>query len=748
MKQRNTEEKKQNAAWFFFMQILLGVLDSVVLMTLGVILAVFLVYNFSTPAAKELVDRKIAQTSIIYDRSGENVLYEIHGEENRKLISHEEIPDTVRIATIATEDKDFYQHAGIDLASIIRAIKVNFTNDDIRQGGSTITQQLVRNAFLTREKTLKRKFLEMIIAIKMERHYTKDQILDFYLNEIPYGANAYGIESAAEVFFGKRAKDLTLDEAALLAALPKAPTYFSPYNTHRDELYERQQYILNRISELGLASQEQVQQAQAVDVIAKVKPFRQQIKAPHFVFYVIEQIEKEYGKEFIETGGLKIYTSLDWNMQQRAEQAVQEGARRNLERGATNASLVAINPKNGEILSMVGSKDFFDESIDGQVNIAISPRQPGSSFKPFAYATAFEKGYQPETMILDAPTNFGADGSGRNYVPRNYDGKFHGMLSMREALAQSLNIPAVKTLYLAGIDATIDMAHRLGITTLNDRQRYGLSLVLGGGEVKLLDMTSAFSVFANEGMRNPAQAIVKISDSEGEVYFENKSNPKKVLDTQITRKISSILSDNKARTPIFGPKSSLILDDGRPVAAKTGTTQEFRDAWTVGYTPSLAVGVWAGNNNNRSMKGGSDGVFVAAPIWKDFMESQVAGKDAEQFIAYDKQDTKIKMNTDKKLVAGAAVEKKIRYFYIASGKEVSAEKVSKMDPEKVKRKIREKIEYNSLDDRTQISQTSTQVQVAMPDKSDPMYKRWSLPDKDKAKSFFDYPFLKIFDKFF
>jgi membrane peptidoglycan carboxypeptidase len=350
---------------------------------------------------------------------------------------------------------------------------------------------------------------------------------------------------------------------------------------------------------------------------------------------------------------------------------------------------VAINPKDGDILAMVGSRNFFDGQIDGQVNVTLRPRQPGSSFKPFAYATAFEKGYQPETLIVDAPTNFGPDGGGRPYIPRNYDGKFHGVLTMRQALAQSLNVPAVKTLQLAGIDDTIAMAHRLGITTLNDRKRYGLSLVLGGGEVRLLDMASAFSVFANDGNRNVASGILKIEDANGKKYFEKKLETKSVLDAQIARKINSILSDNVARSPIFGPKSSLILDNGRIVAAKTGTTQEFRDAWTVGYTPSLAVGVWAGNNNNFSMKGGADGVFVAAPIWKDYMQKVLGDSEKETFIAYDTQQ-------NKKTVAGDSVEKKITYYDKKSGKKLSPKELAKINPSKVKDKVRTEVEYLPL----------------------------------------------------
>lgn len=716
---KREKAKKPVRFWTVLGQIMLGIFDAFLMMALGLVIAIVAVYYFQTPASSELVKRHIAQTSYIYDRTGEHLLYQLHGEENREIVAHEDIPNVVRIATIAAEDNAFYSHLGVDPLSILRAFKVNLENGESSQGGSTITQQLARNAFLSREKTLRRKFLEMVIAFKIERHYKKEEILDAYLNEVPYGSNAYGIEAAAQTYFGKKAQELTLDEAALIAALPKAPTYYSPYGNHARELFARQKKILERISELKLLSKAEVAAALKIDTNEKVIPFHEPIAAPHFVFYVIEELEKKYGRAFLETGGLKVFTTLDWGKQESAQQIVSEGAQRNLARGATNAALVAIDPKTGDLLAMVGSKDYFDESVDGQVNVATSQRQPGSSFKPFAYATAFEKGYQPETLILDAPTNFGPDGSGKAYIPRNYDGKFHGMLTMREALAQSLNVPAVKTLYLAGLDATIEMAHRLGITTLNDRARYGLSLVLGGGEVKLLDMTSAFSVFANDGERNSVQAVKKITDSRGKIYFEQQLAPKRVLDPQIARKIDSILSDNKARTPIFGSRSPLILED-RPVAAKTGTTQEFRDAWTVGFTPSLAVGVWAGNNNNFPMKGGSDGVFVAAPIWHAFMAKNLEGTPVENFVAYEKnqEETKLAQN----------VIKKITYVNIKSGKEISEKKVHNMDPEKIKEKIRQKVEYVAMKEDQGIPEEgkikNESFTMALPPKSDPMFSSW------------------------
>ena len=377
-----------------------------------------------------------------------------------------------------------------------------------------------------------------------------------------------------------------------------------------------------------------------------MQPFHEPILAPHFVFYVTEQLEAKYGRDFLEKGGLKIITTLDYDLQKIGEKVVADGGARNMAYGANNAALVAVDPKTGEVLTMVGSRDFFNSANDGQVNVAVRLRQPGSSFKPIVYATAFEKGYQPETLIADEPTNFGPDGGGISYIPQNYDGKFHGVLPMRKTLAMSLNIPAIKTLALVGIDSAIDMAHRLGITTLNDRKRYGLSMAIGGAEVKLIDMASAFGVFATEGKRFQSHSILEIVDNNGESYFD-KTEGKQVIDVEVARKIDSILSDNNARSAIFGPNSPLYIP-GRTVAAKTGTSQDFRDAWTVGFTPSIAVGVWAGNNDSHPMHAGSDGVFVAAPLWRSFMDAVLSRYPNEGFAGYQSVagDEKVALSQD------------------------------------------------------------------------------------------------------
>ncbi|MFZ2226761.1 MAG: transglycosylase domain-containing protein [Candidatus Moraniibacteriota bacterium] len=637
---------KKYTLGYYLREIFWGVVGALFMVFLGIMIATFFIYKNQTPSVGEISSYRPPQTSVIYDRTGKIVLYKIHGEENRKVLSHDEIPDVVRIATIATEDKNFYAHFGIDFLSILRALRTNVEKGEISQGGSTITQQLARNVFLTREKTLRRKFMETLIAFKIEKNFSKDEILDRYLNQVPYGSNAYGISAAAEIFFGKSAKDLTLSEAVFLAALPKAPTYYSPYGDNTSELVTRYRNILDQIAQLKKVSTAEIEEAKKTNILAKVEPFREPILAPHFVFYVTAQLEEKYGRDFLERGGLRIITTLDYDLQKIGEKIVAEGGARNVSYGADNAALVAVNPKSGETLVMVGSRDFFNPAIDGQVNVAVRLRQPGSSFKPIVYATAFEKGYQPETLIADVPTNFGPDGGGLDYIPQNYDGKFHGVLPMRKTLAMSLNIPAIKTLSLVGIDSAIDMAHRLGITTLNDRKRYGLSMAIGGAEVKLVDMASAFSVFATEGEKHPQHAILEIIDSLGETYFDTTQSSR-VVDQEVARKINSILSDNDARSAIFGANSPLHIP-GRTVAAKTGTSQDFRDAWTVGYTPDIAVGVWAGNNDSSPMRAGSDGVFVAAPIWRSFMDAVLSRYPNENFTGYQTvlKDDKVVLSQD------------------------------------------------------------------------------------------------------
>lgn len=593
-------------------------------------LAAFAWFSRDLPDPSKILDRKVAQSTTIYDRTGQTILYEIHGEQKRTLIELEEIPEKVKWAAITAEDKDFYKHHGFDFRGILRALWVNLVKGGKIQGGSTITQQFIKNSILSSEKTYTRKIKELVLSYQLERKFTKDQILKMYFNEIPYGSTAYGIQSAAQTYFGKSVKDLDLAEGALLAALPKAPTYYSPNGSHKDELVARQKYVLDLMAEQGYITKEEADEAKKIDILSHIVPRRENILAPHFVMYVKEILTEKYGEKMVEQGGLKVYTTLDFDKQKIAEDAVKEGAEKNATKyNAKNAALVALDPKTGEILAMVGSKDYFDLENDGNVNVAIRPRQPGSSFKPIVYATAFQKGFTPETTLFDLVTTFKTET--KDYIPHNYDGKERGPVSMRKALAGSLNIPSVKTLYLAGIDNVLNLAQAMGYTTLGDRSRFGLSLVLGGGEVKLLEHTAAFGVFATEGKLHPTTAILKVEDAKGQILEEWKEDSgKEVLPTQVARQIENIMSDDAARSFIFGAKGPLTLPD-RPVAAKTGTTNDWRDGWTIGYTPSLVAGVWAGNNDNKEMKRGSDGVYVAAPIWNEFMKKVLEGTPVENF---------------------------------------------------------------------------------------------------------------------
>lgn len=607
-----------------------------VLGVIGVVI-LFAIVSRDLPDPNKVIDRTVAQSTKIYARDGTTLLYDVHGEEKRTVIPLEQIPDSVKQATIAIEDKNFYTNHGFSLTGIIKAgchqVIGNFAHLCPPRGGSTITQQFVKNAILTSEHTYTRKIKELILSYQLDRKFSKDQILQLYLNEIPYGSNAYGIESAAETYFGTSAKNLTLAQSAMLAAMVQSPSYYSPWGNHTDILVGRQQYVLSLMVEQGYITQAQADEAKAEDILAQVKPQSNSLIAPHFVMYVRELMAEKYGEVEVEQGGLKIITTLNIDKQNVAEEVVAKYADKNATKyNASNAALVSLDTKTGQILAMVGSKDYYDESIDGNVNVVLRPRQPGSSFKPIVYATAFQEGYTPETILYDLVTTFKTD-TGPDYVPHNYDLKEHGPVSMRQALAGSLNIPAVKTLYLAGINNVLDTAEKLGYTTLSDRSRFGLSLVLGGGDVTLLEHTAAYATFAREGVYHPPVAILRVEDSKGKVLEQYEERETRVMDPKVIRLLNSVLSDNGARAYIFGEKNYLTLPD-RPVAAKTGTTNDYRDAWTMGYTPSIATGVWVGNNDFSEMKRGADGSIVAAPIWNEFMKRTVGGP-AEPFKAPD-----------------------------------------------------------------------------------------------------------------
>ena len=604
------------------------------------LIAMFFLFLKDLPRPEVFTEAQINQSTKIYDRTGKVLLSNVYGEEKRTYVPLSQMPDVMKKAVIATEDANFYKHFGIDLSAMLRAIKIDVTTQSNSNGASTITQQLIRSTFLTPDKTISRKIKEIVLSIELDRKYPKDQILEWYLNQVPFGVNIYGVEEASLTYFQKPSQDLTLPEAALLAAIIQAPSYYSPYGSHLDELLARKDYVLKRMEEEHYITAEEMAAAQKVPLVfSKLPP----TLAVHFVDYVKAQIENTYGPDFLETKGLKIYTTLNWDLQQASEAAIKENVAKNITRfGAYNSALVAIDPHTGEILSMVGSADPWGEPLPKGCDPATSckfvpsfnvatdgpGRQPGSSFKPFVYAEAFLKGATDQTVVVDEPTNFGLWG-GKPYEPQNYDGRFRGPVTLREALAQSLNVPSVKVLNdIAGLDDSIALAKKMGITTLNQPPGYyGLALVLGGGEVHLLDMVSAYGVFGNNGYRVEPSAIMKIEDANGNVIYENNKTPRKVLESSVCDTITSILSDNDARAPIFGPNSNLYFPDYK-VFVKTGTTQKNVDGWIIGCTADTCVGVWSGNNDNTPMTGGV-GESASGPAWRKIIEKSVELKNAE-----------------------------------------------------------------------------------------------------------------------
>jgi len=604
---------------------------------LFVVATVLLFLFIKIPTLEDFRERKVVESTKIYDRTGKTLLWEVHGEERRTVVPFENISRNIKNATIAIEDSNFYSHHGISPLSLFRVVFLNaLQGKQVGSGGSTITQQLVKNTLLTREQTLIRKAKEIVIAIKLESAYTKEEILNLYLNEIPYGSNTYGIESAAQNFFGISASDATLAQAAYLAALPQAPTRYSPYGNNRKDLDARKDLVLERMRTLHYITTEEYEDAKK-DKVVFLPQRRQGLLAPHFVMYVRELLNEKYGEDVVEQGGLEVTTTLDATLQAKAEEIVARRApdmQKNF--NASNVALTAIDPKTGHILAMVGSRDYFDINNDGNFNVALARRQPGSTFKPIVYATAFKKGYTPETVVFDLETNFAAAGDA--YIPQNYDEKFRGPITLREALAQSLNIPAVKTLYLAGISDSIETARDFGITTLTNQNRYGLTLVLGGGEVSLLELTSAYGVFANQGVKVNHHPIIQIKDKDGMILEEETVRSEPVIDANITNMISSILSDNTARTPAFGARSPLYFD-GMSVAAKTGTTNDYRDVWTIGYSPNIVVGTWAGNNDNTSMTKNVAG-FIITPLWREFMDTALIQTEKASFTPPQPVDVK------------------------------------------------------------------------------------------------------------
>lgn len=612
--------------WYVFRYhlglVLLSILSSALI--LG---SAYVVYDTAfkdLPSVTELTQRKQILTTKILDRNGK-VLYSIYKDQNRTLIPLSRVPQDLIHATIAIEDRSFYEHRGISLRGIIRASR-NTLEGKRLEGGSTITQQLVKNTLLTPERTLKRKVREILLAFLVEGTYTKDEILEMYFNEVGYGGSTYGVEEAAQRYFGKPASQLTLAECAFLAGLPESPTLNSPFGANPELAYARQHEVLRRMVEDGYITPAQSQAAQAEPLTFRADTT--DIKSPHFVMFVRNLLVNEYGEDLVSQGGLEVKTTLDLDTQNQAQDIVTKEVNALSRLRISNGAAMITNPKTGEILSMVGSKNYFDFANDGQVNVTLRPRQPGSSIKPVTYSVALEKGQTPFSTILDEPITFSIPGSAP-YAPKNYDGRFHGTVTLKEALASSYNIPAVKTLASVGLSNMIDKGEQMGITTWGDRRRFGLSMTLGSGEVLMYDMMQVYGTFANYGETVSLNPILEIKNSHGEIIYHNSCAldhtdcpTTRTLDPKVAYQITDILSDNNARTPAFGPRSVLFIP-GQQVAVKTGTTNSLKDNWAIGYTTDRVVATWVGNNDGTPMSYVASGITGASPIWNKIIRTQL-----------------------------------------------------------------------------------------------------------------------------
>lgn len=585
------------------------------------------------PNPNDLTQNKQNVTTRILSRN-HKVLYKIYKDENRTLVKLDDIPEDLIHATIAIEDKDFYYHHGFSIQGILRAMIANSQHDEIQQGGSTITQQLVKNRLLNSDKTIQRKLRELVLSIMVELKFSKDQILEMYLNQVAYGGSTYGAEEAAQRYFGKSVTKLNLAESSLLAGLPAAPSAYSPFGSAPELSKNRQHEVLRRMVDDGYISQTQADAAYNQSLALKHDAV--DIQAPHFVFYVKKLLAQQYGEEIVNQGGLEVTTTLDLNIQNAAQKIVTTEVNTLARMRVSNGAALVTHPKTGEVLAMVGSKDYFDFEHDGQVNVTTRPRQPGSSIKPLTYALAFANGKSPSSIVDDSPITYHSAGS-PPYSPKNYDGKFHGKVTMRQALASSYNIPAVKTLAEVGVSNMLDKAKLMGIDTWQDRSRFGLSLTLGGGEVLMTDMAELYSTFANYGQTVELNPILEVKNYKGEVLYRNtcaldhKGCPQnQTLDKKVAYYISDVLSDNKARTPAFGPRSVLYIPN-QQVAVKTGTTNNLRDNWAIGYTTDYLAAVWVGNNNNRPMSYVASGITGASPIWNKIIRLLLDDKHPHRF---------------------------------------------------------------------------------------------------------------------
>ncbi|MEI6690634.1 MAG: transglycosylase domain-containing protein [bacterium] len=596
--------------------------------------------------AKDLPDpnsvvRRSGFSTKIVDRNGK-LLYDLFTDYNRVPVAIPDIPDNLKKATIAIEDKEFYSHQGFDMLGVLRGFSRFFTRGRA-QGGSTLTQQLTKNVLLTSDRSILRKLKELVLSIQIERKFSKDEILQMYLNEAPYGGTAIGIGAAAERYFGKSPKDLTLLECAVLAGMPQAPSTYSPYGSNPTAYVGRATAVLRRMREDGYINAEDEKRLVAELPNVTFQTPTHDIKAPHFVFYVKDQLATLLGDGAIEQGGYTVTTSLDLDLQDFAQGVVTEEIAKVENINITNGATMVMNPQSGEILVMVGSKNYFDDNYDGKYNVVMASRQPGSTIKPVTYAAAFAKGYSPSTMILDVPTKFPGAKEGEFYEPKNYDGKFNGPVQLRFALASSLNIPAVKILSLVGVKDMLTQAYNMGFESLEptsaNMSRFGLSVTLGGGEVRLFDLVHAYSAFANGGDKVEPVSILKV-EKEGKKVYEWKGVQKsRVLTPDVAFLVNHILYDNNARLLTFGANSLLNMG-GKPIAVKTGTTNDRKDNWTVGWSTNAVVGVWVGNNDNTAMKAVASGISGASPIWRKIMLKAWELYKGNEFVAPDNVEAK------------------------------------------------------------------------------------------------------------
>jgi len=582
------------------------------------------------PSPKDLTTRDQEVSTKIYDRNG-ILLYTIYKDKNRTPVKLSQIPSNVRLATLAAEDAEFYDHSGFSIRGMIRALKKNISEGKL-QGGSTITQQLVKNALLSSEKTYIRKVRELILSVGVEMNFSKDEILEMYINEVNYGGNVYGIEEASQHFFGKHVENLTLSEGALLAGLPQSPTRYSPFGNNPELTFSRQREILHLMKVNRFITSEEEEAAASERIM--FAPNRAEILAPHFVMYVREQLIDMYGEEVVQKGGLTVKTTLDINIQMMAEKVAKEEIAKLKSLNVGNTAVVILDPKTGEILAMVGSVDYFDTKTGGNVNVTIRPRQPGSSIKVVNYAEALSNNLTLASIIDDSPISFNVAGQ-KPYSPKNYDGTYRGKITVRLALAESRNIPAVKILASYGVNKMIELGKKMGITTWEERNRFGLSLTLGGGEVKLLELAQVYSVIANSGIKNETLSITEVKNYKNKTLYNLSRFEKSddtVLDPRVAFLLIDVLKDNIARSGAFGSNSMLVIPNHPEVAVKTGTSNDLKDNLTVGFNQNYVIAVWVGNNDGKPMSRIASGITGAAPIWNKIMGSLLLNKTVEEWI--------------------------------------------------------------------------------------------------------------------